>query len=92
VASWALEPEVVTTSDMDDDLTLLYVASVLDERAGALLRSGMPAVQVAAQVGFADQSHFSRHFKRIYRTTPTGYTRGAPCVPQGDLPRGGARA
>ncbi len=31
-AAWALEPEVVMTSDMNDDLTLLYVALVLDDR------------------------------------------------------------
>lgn len=44
-------------------------------RARALLRSGLSAVAVAAMVGFVDQSHFTRHFKRIMRVTPGQYSR-----------------
>jgi len=45
------------------------------ERARAMLRSGVPPVQVATSVGFADQSHFNRHFKRILHVTPSEYAR-----------------
>lgn len=37
------------------------------------LRAGMPCVQVAATAGFADQSHFARHFKRIMGVAPSLY-------------------
>jgi AraC-like DNA-binding protein len=43
--------------------------------ACALLQSGISAVEVAARVGFADQSHFTRHFKRICHMTPGCYAR-----------------
>ena len=46
------------------------------ERARELLRAGMPSVQVASSVGFSDQSHFTRHFKKIMRVTPSEYARG----------------
>lgn len=45
------------------------------ERAQSLLRKGMLPVDAAASVGFADQSHFTRHFKRILGITPGAYTR-----------------
>ncbi len=45
-------------------------------RAQALLREGYPPADVAARVGFADQSHLSRHFKRLVGVTPGCY-RGA---------------
>jgi AraC-like DNA-binding protein len=32
-------------------------------------------VDAAARVGFADQGHFTRHFKRIWRITPGAYAR-----------------
>jgi AraC-like DNA-binding protein len=37
------------------------------------LRAGMPCVQVASAAGFADQSHFARHFKRIMGVAPGMY-------------------
>jgi AraC-like DNA-binding protein len=37
------------------------------------LRAGMPCVQVASAAGFADQSHFARHFKRIMGVAPGIY-------------------
>jgi AraC-like DNA-binding protein len=37
------------------------------------LRAGMPCVQVATAAGFADQSHFARHFKRIMGVAPGMY-------------------
>jgi len=54
-----------------------YQIHVRVDRARAMLRSGMPPVQVATSVGFADQSHFNRHFKRILRVTPSEYARAA---------------
>jgi AraC-like DNA-binding protein len=44
-------------------------------RARALLRAGESPMAVAFDVGFADQSHFTRHFKKIWRTTPAAYAR-----------------
>lgn len=45
------------------------------ERATALLRQGWLPVDVAAAVGFADQSHLNRHFKRVWGVTPGRYAR-----------------
>lgn len=39
-------------------------------RAKELLRKGYSISAVAAQTGFADQSHFTRHFKRLMVVTP----------------------
>lgn len=41
---------------------------------GALLRGESPA-QVAVQYGFVDQSHFSKHFRRLVGVTPASYAR-----------------
>ena len=43
--------------------------------ARVLLRGGVPAADVALRCGFADQSHFTRHFKRLNRITPMQYAR-----------------
>jgi AraC-like DNA-binding protein len=40
-------------------------------RARSLLQSGLPLTQVAAEVGFADQAHFSRSFVRYFGFTPS---------------------
>lgn len=42
-------------------------------RAQVLLRGGTPLAQVAFEVGFSDQSHLSRHFKRLTGVTPGCY-------------------
>lgn len=47
------------------------------ERARTLLEAGVPPSTVALMAGFADQSHFIRHFKRILGITPTHYARVA---------------
>ncbi len=40
------------------------------------LLDGQPAADVAAGVGFYDQAHFTRHFRRHVGTTPARYARG----------------
>lgn len=42
-------------------------------RAKTLLRQGNQLADVALQLGFADQSHFQRHFKRRLAVTPRVY-------------------
>lgn len=44
-------------------------------RAGLLLHSGMPLTDVAHQMGFYDQAHFSRAFKRFVGLTPSSLER-----------------
>jgi AraC-like DNA-binding protein len=43
------------------------------EKAKAMLDAGVLPAVVAAETGFADQSHFTRHFKKINGTTPRKY-------------------
>jgi transcriptional regulator GlxA family with amidase domain len=43
--------------------------------ARALLARGREPAQVAIEVGFADQSHLGRWFRRTYRLTPAAYQR-----------------
>lgn len=38
--------------------------------ARALIHAGLPLAEVAAAAAFADQSHFSRHFKKAFGMTP----------------------
>lgn len=45
------------------------------ERARGMLRRGLLPVEVAMIVGFADQSHLARHFKRMWGITPAAYAR-----------------
>ena len=44
-------------------------------RAKQLLKRGHSIVDVAQQLGFADQSHFQRHFKKRHAVTPRIYQR-----------------
>lgn len=41
--------------------------------ASALLGAGATIAETAVQTGFADQSHFTRHFKRLTGMTPRQY-------------------
>ena len=52
-----------------------YQLSVRLALAQKALREGQQPVQVAAQYGFVDQSHFTRHFKRLLGVTPAQYAR-----------------
>nr|WP_245681047.1 AraC family transcriptional regulator [Glycomyces harbinensis] len=50
-----------------------YLLSRRVDRARRMLLAGRPAHAVAAGTGFHDQSHLTRHFKRIVGTTPARY-------------------
>jgi AraC-like DNA-binding protein len=52
-----------------------YQIHIRVERARALLHKGIAPAVVAANMGFADQSHFTRHFKKIMHVTPMQYAR-----------------
>lgn len=59
-----------------------YLVQLRVEAAKRLLAQGLPAAEVAAAVGFADQSHLIRHFRAIVGTTPARYGRApAPHFP-----------
>ena len=47
-----------------------YLTNIRLEQARALLAAGESPAEVAAAVGFADQSHLSRRFKAAYGVTP----------------------
>ncbi|MBC2654290.1 AraC family transcriptional regulator [Pseudomonas sp. MSSRFD41] len=42
-------------------------------KARALLRDGCLPLEVATQLGFADQSHLNRQFKQVYGVAPAAY-------------------
>lgn len=48
-----------------------YLCGLRIQRAQSLLLAGVPSIAVATEVGFFDQSHFGRHFKRFCGMTPT---------------------
>ncbi|MDE1180902.1 AraC family transcriptional regulator [Paraburkholderia sp.] len=50
-----------------------YVCLVRIRHAQRLLRHGMPPSVVATEVGFFDQSHLGRHFRRTVGVTPGDY-------------------
>lgn len=52
-----------------------YLTQVRIAKSRALLRLGEPVAQVALDVGFADQAHFTKCFKQLTGTTPALYAR-----------------
>jgi AraC-like DNA-binding protein len=53
-----------------------YLVQTRVRRAGELLATGVPISDVAATVGFSDQSHLTTQFRRYVGTTPALYRRG----------------
>ena len=52
-----------------------YIIRYRIERAKSLLQYGTLSIaEVAKEVGFVDQSHFHRHFKRLVGITPKSYS------------------
>lgn len=51
-----------------------YQLQVRTERAKVLLARGEPITRIVDETGFADQSHFNRHFKRFVGVTPGRYS------------------
>ncbi len=52
-----------------------YLNQLRVRRARSLLDDGLPATEVAALTGFADQAHLTRHFKRVVGVPPGAYQR-----------------
>jgi AraC-like DNA-binding protein len=52
-----------------------YLNQLRVRRARLLLDDGLPPAAVAAQTGFADQAHLTRHFKRVVGVPPAAYQR-----------------
>ncbi|NJQ01829.1 helix-turn-helix transcriptional regulator [Streptomyces zingiberis] len=59
-----------------------YLTARRVDRARRLLLDGLPPAEVATAVGFHDQPHLTRHFRRHLGTTPGRYARNT-------APRGG---
>ena len=50
-----------------------YLTQIRIQQAKALLLQDVPLPQVALEIGFADQSHFTRHFRHLVGVTPGTY-------------------
>jgi AraC-like DNA-binding protein len=50
-----------------------YLNRVRLAKAKKRIAAGIPLANVAAEAGFADQSHFTRHFLKTYGVTPAEY-------------------
>jgi AraC-like DNA-binding protein len=57
-----------------------YLTGRRVDLARRLLLDGLPPRTVATAAGFFDQSHLTRHFKRILGTTPGHYARTGPAA------------
>ncbi|MGF6446814.1 AraC family transcriptional regulator [Paraburkholderia youngii] len=58
-----------------------YLVRLRLRAARRLLAAGRTPAQVAAEVGFSDQSHLGRWFRRAYRMTPAAYRQMCTNVP-----------
>jgi AraC-like DNA-binding protein len=52
-----------------------YLNQLRVRSARLLLDRGLAPAEVAAQIGFADQAHLTRHFKRVVGVPPAAYQR-----------------
>jgi AraC-like DNA-binding protein len=59
-----------------------YLNQVRVRRARVLLDRGVAPADAAAQTGFADQAHLTRHFKRVFGVPPGAFQRARGIVPQ----------
>jgi len=50
-----------------------YVSQVRVRQAQAMMEQGLRPTEIAGEVGFFDQSHLARHFKRLCGMTPRQY-------------------
>jgi AraC-like DNA-binding protein len=64
-----------------------YLTQFRIEAAASLLRTGVAIAEVAAAVGFTDQSHLTKRFKSILGVTPGQYTPKSDPSPRRDLRR-----
>jgi AraC-like DNA-binding protein len=58
-----------------------YLIQLRLARARRFLASGQSPAEVAASLGFADQSHLGRWFQRAYRMTPADYRKRCSNLP-----------
>ncbi|MBA6096572.1 AraC family transcriptional regulator [Pseudomonas juntendi] len=58
-----------------------YLIQLRLTRARRLLAQGQSSAQVAVALGFADQSHLGRWFRRAYQLTPADYRRRCSNLP-----------
>lgn len=57
-----------------------YLIQKRIDHARGLLSQNLPIVHVGLEAGFADQSHFTRWFKKIVGVTPGQYRRGSNSI------------
>jgi transcriptional regulator GlxA family with amidase domain len=63
-----------------------YQVRVRIARARELLASGVAVKQVSTELGFADQSHFGRHFRNVTALTPAEYQRRVTGRTRAEIP------
>jgi hypothetical protein len=54
-----------------------YLRNLRCVSAKALMREGMAIAEIAQELGFSDQAHFTREFKKIHGLTPGKYQQAA---------------
>ncbi|MBG1233813.1 helix-turn-helix transcriptional regulator [Aestuariivirga litoralis] len=52
-----------------------YLTQIRISRSQQLLKLGAPIAQIALDVGFADQAHFTKRFKQLTGTSPAHYAK-----------------